>query len=225
LLASVAALAGCTSTDTYTSPSRFQRPPGTVRVLLMPPEVQIYEKLASGLEEPRADWTATGQRNVAAALAAALRGRNAEPVTYTPPQGDPVIERRHVQLIKLHNAVGASALAFQSQLAAKKGRFDWTLGSEANLLNSQFGTDYALFLYLRDSYSSAGRGLLKAFVAIISFGSVWIAGGAQGAVASLVDLKTGNIVWFSTLASSGGDVLSAEPARDFVDDLLEEFPL
>jgi hypothetical protein len=54
---------------------------------------------------------------------------------------------------------------------------------------------------------------------------VWISGGVQGAVASLVDLRTGNIVWFSTLASTSGDVLSPEPARDVVDDLLEDFPL
>jgi len=225
LLAFLIVLAGCSSTDTYTSPGKFQRPPGTVRVLLMTPEVEIYELLASGLEEPRADWTDAGKRNLAAALSAALRGRNAELQTYAAPEGDPDIERRDVQLMKLHNAVGVSILAFQSQLESKKGKFDWTLGSEANLLQRQFGSDYALFVYLRDSYSSAGRGVLKAFVAVISFGSVWISGGVQGAVASLVDLKTGNIVWFSTLASTSGDVLSPEPARDVVDDLLEDFPL
>ncbi len=50
-------------------------------------------------------------------------------------------------------------------------------------------------------------------------------GGQQVGFASLVDLETGDIVWFNRLVSGVGDLRTAEPARAAVDDLLADFPL
>jgi hypothetical protein len=46
-------------------------------------------------------------------------------------------------------------------------------------------------------------------------------GGQQVAFASLVDLKTGQVVWFNTLASSVGDIRTQEGADKMVKTLLE----
>jgi len=219
-------LAGCTQTDSLKTSQTFQRPPGTARVLLMPPDVELYELLASGLQEPRAAWTETAKRNVVAAIADLLRPKNAELVPYVAPTADPAAERRHTQLIKLHDAVCYSILVYQyggpNQLPIKQGKFDWTLGSEASLLQREFGADYALFVFMRDSYSSEGRKAMMVGLALLGIG---VSGGAQVGFASLVDLKTGNIVWFNRLISTTGDLRTAEPAHEAVEELLHNQPL
>ena len=46
-------------------------------------------------------------------------------------------------------------------------------------------------------------------------------GGIQQAFVSLVDLKTGNVVWFNYLVSPVGDIRTPEGAAKMVDKLLE----
>ena len=43
----------------------------------------------------------------------------------------------------------------------------------------------------------------------------------QVAFASLVDLKTGQIVWFNTLAATSGDIRTPEGAQKMVNSLLD----
>ena len=221
-----ALLAACTQTDSLSKSEGFQRPPGTARVLLMPSDIELYELLASGLQEPRAAWTEAAKRNVDAAIAGQLRPENAELLPYVPPVNDPAAVRRHTQLLKLHDAVGASILLYQyggyNQLPSKQDRFDWTLGSGAGQLQREFGADYALFVFMRDSYSSEGRKAMMIGLALLGIG---ISGGSQVGFASLVDLKTGDIVWFNRLISTVGDLRTPEPARDAVEQLLSGQPL
>jgi hypothetical protein len=46
-------------------------------------------------------------------------------------------------------------------------------------------------------------------------------GGSQQAFASLVDLKSGNVIWFNFLASAVGDIRTQAGAADLVNRLLE----
>src|SRR5262245_42254400 len=219
-------LAACTQTDSLKPSQTFHRPDSTARVLLMPPDIELYELLASGMQEPRAEWTAAAKSNVDAAIGDVLRPQKAEILPYVAPAGDPVAERRHTQLIKLHDAVGYSILVYlyggPNQLPIKKDHFDWTLGSEASLLGREYGADYALFVFMRDSYSSDGRKAMMIGLALLGIG---VSGGTQIGFASLVDLKTGDIVWFNRLISTVGDLRTPEPARDAVEQLLDEDPL
>ena len=221
-----ALLAACTQTDSLSKSEGFQRPSGIARVLLMPSDIELYELLASGLQEPRAQWTEAAKRNVDAAIADLLRPENAELLPYVAPVGDPAAERRHTQLLKLHDAVGASILLYQyggfNQLPGKAGRFDWTLGSGASQLQREFDADYALFVYMRDSYSSEGRKAMMIGLALLGIG---VSGGTQVGFASLVDLRSGDIVWFNRLISSVGDLRTPEPAHDAVEELLSGQPL
>jgi len=63
--------------------------------------------------------------------------------------------------VKLHGAVGGTVLAHhynpQLRLPSKGEKFDWSLGPSAAAIARSQGADYALFLYVRDSYTSAGR--------------------------------------------------------------------
>jgi hypothetical protein len=89
-------------------------------------------------------------------------------------------------------------------------------------LQREFGADYALFVYLRDSYSSEGRKAMMIGLALLGIG---VSGGTQVGFASLVDLRTGDIVWFNRLISTVGDLRTLAPAHDAVEELLSGQPL
>jgi hypothetical protein len=48
-----------------------------------------------------------------------------------------------------------------------------------------------------------------------------VSGGQQIAFASLVDLKTGKVVWFNVLSSTVGDIRTPEGANEMVGKLLQ----
>lgn len=198
-------------------------PKGT-KVLMMSPDVELYEVQASGLLELKADWTEQARQLVSAAVGKRLHNSGAIIVPYETP-GEIQQELAHNRLIGLHRAVGGAIRQHRSgplALPSKHGKLDWTLGPGAQLLRDEFGTDYALFLHIRDSYTSAGRAAVM--VAAALFG-VAVTGGQQIGFVSLVDLRTGQVVWVNHSFSAEGDLRTPEPATEAVRQLLAEFPI
>lgn len=78
-----------------------------------------------------------------------------------------------------------------------------------------------MFVFVRDSYTSAGRAAVILVAAVLGVG---VQGGTQVGFASLVDLKTGEITWFNRLARGQGDLRQETGAKDTVAALLENFP-
>jgi len=220
------AVAACSQTKAFYGSETLKSRPAEARVLLMPPDIELYELTAGGMPDPKADWTATARSHVAAALREELVGKKAKLLVYERPVDSPSKEYTHNQLIKLHEAVGAAILRHKyiSSLAlpSKGDKFDWGLGRGANVLSQEYDTQYALFIYLRDSYASAGR--VAVIVGAALFG-VGVPGGRQVGFASLVDLHGGEVVWFNRLESATGDLRSPEPARKAVKELLSDLPL
>ncbi len=60
-------------------------------------------------------------------------------------------------------------------------------------------------------------------VALALFG-VGVPGGSQVGYASLVDLNSGQVLWFNRLLRASGDLREAEKAAETLDALLERFP-
>ena len=197
-----------------------------VRVVLMPTDIELYEMTAAGLLDPKADWSISAQEHVARAVEAVLSERNVTLADYAEPPTGSEDQRLHVQLVKLHAAVGNTILLHgftqQVTLPSKKNLFDWTLGPDARVLRENTDADYALFVFVRDSYTTAGRAAVILAAAVLGVG---ITGGQQVGFASLIDLETGNVEWFNALHSGTGDLRTAEPARDTVDNLLTDLPL
>ena len=110
----------------------------------------------------------------------------------------------------------------QLALPTKSEKFDWTLGPNAQELRETTGADYGLFVFIRDSYTSAGRAAVIVFAALLG---VSVPGGYTAGFASLVDLNTGDVVWFNRLVSRSGDLRTAGPARDVINSLLAGIPL
>jgi len=192
------------------------------QVLIVEPDIELTELLTSGVQQPRADWTADATRYVTESLDAALTARQAKLTHYRIPQ-DPQLKDQQRQSILLHQAVGTSILLhrhFNVPLPHKGTAFDWTLGPGVRKLDPD--ARYALFVLLRDSYATSNR---KAVMAIGMVFGIGVSLGQQVGFASLVDLNDGRVVWFNLLNSATGDVRNAEGAKAAVAMLLDGVPL
>lgn len=224
----LAALAGCTQVTALRKDDARPRPAETVRVLLMPLDVELAELTPGGLAEPHADWTQAARKNITDALRAALQEKHAELVPYEQAQ-EPNKQYRYEQLIKLHHAVSESILFHRSRengfrLTTKHGKLDWSLGDDVKLLREDFRADYALFIVVQDTYSSGGRTLLSVVLSALYMFPVLPGSGQQG-FASLVDLHDGSLVWFNRFASQTGNLRTPEGTREALDRILKDFPL
>jgi len=191
---------------------------GGKRVLLVDPDVELSVLTAGGMTEARADWTQTGKNFIKANIATTMQAKGVAVVAV-----DSITDRHEAQLVKLHNALGQSILMNQVQAwPTKKDNFDWTLGPGVTAFRDHYKGDYALFVFVRDSYTGAGRAAVM--LAFAAFG-VGLHGGQQLGFASLVDLRTGRVVWFNKLTSSAGSLKEEKPAAETVKHLLDGMPL
>jgi hypothetical protein len=200
---------------------------GTDRVLLISPDVSLSEMTAGGLNEPRADWTAAARLHLSDALAEHLQDHQDVLVSYREPINDPVALHAHEQLVKLHEAVGRAILihhySWPFKLPTKENKLDYSLGDGVKVLAEGYDCRYGLFVYLRDSYATAGR--IAAMVTAVALGSSGMHLGTQVGFASLIDLETGEVIWFNRLLRQTGDLRTKSSARETVDELLTGFPL
>ena len=218
-LTALVLLAACAVTSPQTFSGQFEPPPASSRVLVMTPNVQLAILSAAGIPEPREDWSVSGRDNLAASVAAFVQAES-----HTPNGLDPstAMEGRVGQIIRLHDAVGASLIQ-RAMLPTQRDRFEWTLGEGVRELGAAHNADYALFVGANGTYASAGRVAAAVGLAILGVG---VPLGNQVAYASLVDLRTGNVIWFNTaLAAPGQDMRSADGARSLVVSIMKDAPL
>ena len=224
LLALPAVLGACT-TIKQQADTGFHAPTGNYRVIVMQPDVEVGQLTAGGVVEPREDWTRAARDNVLKALEAEQSAHGAAVKVAATAADAGWNPDKTEDLITLNRAVGSAIERhkYGSQtLPTKDGRFDWTLGEEAVEFGAATHYDYALFVHASDSFSSGGRVALQTFGALgCLVGACVVAGGGQQiAFASLADLKTGRIVWFNVLVSTGGDIRTADGAKEMVNKLL-----
>lgn len=207
-------LAACAVTNASTFSGQFDPPPANSRILVMTPNVELHVLSLAGLPEPREDWSISGRDNLASGLAAFVQEESHVPSALDP---NSAMEGRIGQIIRLHDAVGFSIIQ-RIGLPTQKDRFEWTLGDGVRELGAAHNADYALFVGAYGTYASAGRMMM----AVLIDGRY----GGQGAYASLVDLRTGNVVWFNTvIAAPNQDMRDPEGARSLVKSLLKDVPL
>jgi hypothetical protein len=200
----------------------LDRSAGPVRLVVMPLDVQLSLLTAGGVQEPSAEWTETATQLLAAAISdyGKARGIVAVPFDEARLAGDEVDTA--LQLVKLHGLVGRSITVYQlsdgAQLPTKADSFDWSLGPQVEVIGRTQQADYALFIFLRDSYASGGRVAATVLGAMVG---VALPAPAQIGFASVVDLKTGNVARFNLVRRLTGNVRTPEGARETVQELLK----
>jgi len=198
-------------------------PSSAITLVLMPLDIELSVLTAGGVAQPNAAWTSAAKSHLVDALRAApaLRGKRIQ--AYTAPASSDPAGATIDEIVHLHRAVGGAIMMHKLHvpLPTKQNRFDWSLGTGTAVLGRHARADYALFIYVRDSYSSAGRILTQ--LAAVALG-VLVEGGQQVGFASLVNLGSGDVVWFNFLASPTGDLRDAAGAAATVDRLLTGMP-
>lgn len=205
----------------HLAPGFSTRAPGSTLVVV-PPDLELFSISAGGVSEPRADWTEAAQRHFRAAVSERRASFGVPPRELSARDLDELSDLNALhgavaEAIFLHHIVGGNW-----QLPTKKQALDWSLGDAVEPLRRKSGADYALFLWIRDSYASSER--KAAMVAMALFG-VGLGGGSQVGYASLVDLRDGRVVWFNDLRRARGDLREAHTAAETLDALLTGFPI
>lgn len=136
------------------------------------------------------------------------------------------------QYTALHGAVVTAIIEHKyglgggGKLPTKKDDFLFTMGPGTAQLSKIGGGNYGLFVQTYDQFASASRktmqvaGLLGCAIGFC----VIVHGGVHTAYASLVDLDTGNVVWFNLVRGSQGDVRQAKGAHDLAAAILASLP-
>jgi hypothetical protein len=233
-LAASLALTACVQTRQYAD-LEFTPPKGDYKLLVLRPDVTVGSLTTGGMVEPRADWTDQARASIVQALRDQQAARGAR-VTF--------IERRNelagvtpdelADVERLNAAVDESIVVHKylgDYLPTKRRKgLDWTLGQDAVRLGQKTGYDYALFLHAEDQVASKGRvalGVLGLAGCIVGFCAPNVGGAQQLDYASLVDLKTGEVVWFNVVDAASqvpgikfGDLRTPQGAAQMVERLL-----
>jgi hypothetical protein len=210
-----------TAADNKNLAPGFASLPQAARLVLMPVDVELYSMSAGGVNEPKADWTANAQKHMKAELVQRTKTLGLSTQVMDDQAADEFAEP-----MALHAAVARSIALHHAQggawsLPTKAGKLDWSFDDALRDLKAKSGADYGLFIWVRDSYASAERKLAMVGLALLGVG---ITGGVQVGYASLVDLNSGQVLWFNQLARATGDLREAKEAAESIDVLLSGFP-
>ena len=214
---------------------QFTPPQGNYKLLVLRPDVTVGSITTGGMVEPRADWTDQARASIIDAIRNQQATRGGA-VTFVERRNElPGVTPEELAEVERLNAAVAQSIVIHKYLGdylpTKRGRgLDWTLGQQAVRLGQKTGYDYALFLHAEDQVASRGRialGVLGLAGCIVGFCAPNIGGAQQIDYASLVDLKTGEVVWFNVVIAGSqvpgikfGDLRTPAGAAQMVDRLL-----
>lgn len=203
------------------------------KIVVFRPDVRVGT-MRTTVNEPNAEWTALARQNIQHAMIAQakLQGIELEFLgEYEGADGE-VLDQYRSLFIAVAGSAGTHGV-FGNRLPTKleptkdvngkkRYRIDWTLGEEASRLKALTGGDYGLFFFTHDAYSSDGRKMASLFAAALL--GVYVPTGIHVGYAGLVDLNTGDLIWFNTDYAMGGDPREADGAVKRVGQLLAGFP-
>lgn len=200
----------------------FRAIPRDAKIVLMPVDLELFSVSGGGIFEPRADWTDAANKHLRAALLEKQKSLGATSIELSEQDADDFAE-----VNALHAAIARSIATHHFgprdfRLPTKEGKLDWSMGDAVAPIKKKTNGNYALFTWMRDSYTSAER--VAAVIVLALFGIGMHPGGMQIGYASLVDLDSGQIVWFNRLMRGSGDLREAEKAAETLNALLANFP-
>jgi hypothetical protein len=213
-------LGGCATTSNVQQVDQLESIGENPRIVLMPPDIRYYLLTASGLPEANVEWTDAANENFSKALLDYAEKIGADVKPISPDNLSP----EEIQYETLHSAVGLTLMQHHfgyTKLPSKAGNFDWSLGPGINTIAQNHDADYALFVFYRDYQASGGR---VAFAVLAAAAGVGVSTGSEHGFASLVDLKTGDIVWFNVVNAGAGELRDANSAAKTVDALFKDIP-
>lgn len=204
---------------------KINKPAAGTPILVVKPEVELGLLTAAGSTEPKEEWSQSAQKYLNTAVIDALEKKTyktagADLNTYEDPSA--------LQILKLNDAVTQTIAINTFVKLPTKTSFDYTLGDGAARLVPA-GTDaaaqpaYALFIRVQGTYQSGGRAAMNVGMALLGGPIIT---GSQRVTGTLVDLKTGQVVWYQWgIVGSGADIRTPEGAVEEIAKLFKDLPL
>ena len=232
-LTAASSLAGCVQTRQYAD-LQFTPPQGDYKLLVLRPDVAVSSLTLGGVPEQRADWTEAARTAIVTALRNQQGARGGQLLIADRRTNVPGADATTVAELERLNSAVDQAIAeheYSGNTLPTKRRMglDYTLGEEAIAFGHKTGFDYMLFLHAEDQVASTGRvamqviGLAGCFIGFCAPSG----GSGQLAYASLVNLHTGEVVWFNVLQTGSqlpgmgfGDIRTQAGADQMVERLL-----
>ncbi len=194
------------------------------KVVLLPPQVFVFELSAGGVPTRMADWEALARDNLGTAARRIAETDGLFELVPVPPLAADEAEQLEAH-IGLYDRVAQSVFVYgrgeQSAWAHKKNEFDYTLGPGLAFLRERTGADAALIVLGSDFISSGGR--KAAFIAGLALGLIMPLG-QSFITAGIVDLHTGDVQWMSFDSSSRIDTRDAADVDDLMHALYQTWP-
>ena len=224
----------CVQTRQYAD-VQFTPPQGDYKLLVMRPDVTVGSVTTGGMVEPRADWTEQARTNIIAALARAAGGarrQDRDPRAPQPASRSQRPGRRRSRAAVLRSRPVDRASQISRRLSADQARQGPRLDARRGRRPARPEDRLRLCLV------HARRGQLRldrpdrfagARVAgcFVGFCAPNVGGAAQFAYARLVDLHTGEVVWFNVVQAGSqiagikfGDIRTPQGAEQMVERLL-----
>lgn len=221
-------LAGCQATipKHRVHHSLLTEPAAAGEVIVLPMDVEVKEMSAAGLEEEVPAWSAQALANFREQLTrqqdALLPGLRLRFLGELPTEEQALLE----EYVALNYQVMGNAMLYTRQAGEawqhKAKHFDYSSGPGLAFLADRTGADKALILIAEDVHSSGGR--KAAFVVAAAFGAA-IPLGHSLAVAGLVDLRSGDLLWMHHFVTGGGiDFRNAADVGNVLSDLFAPYP-
>jgi hypothetical protein len=228
----VIALAGCatgqTSVHRELTASAERRLPK--KVLLLPVEIRVHEVSAGGVAEKVDAWSDIASGNAVRYVKSVATGRSAFELVESPALS-PEDTAQLDQHIALYEVVAGSAyLARASPIGVWKERaknFDYTLGPGLEPLAERTGIDAAMIVIGSDYISTAGRKaamVMGVLVGALAGAVIVPQGGISFVSVGVVDMRTGNLLWFGTDQSSATDFRNERDLHQMLDRMFQTYP-
>ncbi|HVK79890.1 MAG TPA: hypothetical protein VM915_04695 [Verrucomicrobiae bacterium] len=231
LAAAAFALAGLSACVTVTPPigSTFRAPSDSVSILIMDPDVEVTF-VTTGGADVRADWSQQAEANLVQALQTELSQTGERATIYDVNlHGSPDSEQALLLNEAVTDALAAHVVfmdiaTFAGPLphVTAESRETYTLGESVRALAPGAEADYALFMTSRSQIESSGLFMAKVLIGAAT-GYVPATANFRGTYVSLVDLRTGEVVWLR--GWNMGDPRNPDEAASIMNEIFTNGPL
>jgi hypothetical protein len=225
----LAALSGCLQSvpPQYRAHHKFVESPQLYtpqKVLVMEVDVTIKEVTVGGVAEEVPAWSKQGSGNVREAMLKHFRTDKKKKIQLfeMPKLSDSELEdvKQHLALYRrvAGSIIDTTYTYSQQWWMHKVQKFDYTLGTGLKSLADRSGADSAIIILGEDHASTAGRKIAAFFLDSVSYGHSYL-------TAAIVNLKTGDVLWYNyAYQYKGADLREAADAQTLVDLLFEPYP-
>ena len=159
------------------SPRPFQQPrsrktfaPGSPRCRrarggIMPTDIELFSISAGGVLEPKADWTEAASKHFKDAPDP--KEAEARPSRSSSPRSRPTRRKTSTRCMAPSRGRSRCITSALLTLPTKDGKLDWSIGEPVKQIREATGADYALFSWVRDSYTSDERKATMVAIAVL----------------------------------------------------------